>query len=319
MKKNLLIIALTFSIGNVIAQGQIGNGNMESWELINTSDSEPSNWNSFLTAGGAWNTFAANQVESSTDVRPGTTGAKSARIWSTSTTIPFVGTVIANGNLTLGKINMGSTTPTNANNYNASITAEASYSETLTDTPDSIVFWANFTPNGHSQNARMKATLHTNNDYRDPEDAASTGYVVATAVKNYPATAGWKRISTPFVYSGTGTNTHILVTFTTNETPGGGAGDDIILIDDVELIYNPASINENEYNSVSLFLNNESNKLNFVVGSDVQGEYSVYNVSGVNIQNGMISKSVNFDLPSGVYIVKTLIGNHVTTTKVYKK
>ena len=128
MKKNLLIIALTFSIGNVIAQGQIGNGNMESWELINASDSEPSNWNSFLTASGFWNTFAANQVESSTDVRPGTTGAKSARIWSTSTTIPFVGTVIANGNLTLGKINMGSTTPTNANNYNASITADANWS-----------------------------------------------------------------------------------------------------------------------------------------------------------------------------------------------
>ena len=51
--------------------------------------------------------------------------------------------------------------------------------------PDSIVFWAKFVPNGHNQNARMKASLHTTYNYRDPEDAASANELVASAVENF--------------------------------------------------------------------------------------------------------------------------------------
>jgi hypothetical protein len=57
-----------------------------------------------------------------------------------------------------------------------------------------------------------------------------------------PTSGSWVRKSIPFSYSGPATSTQfILITFTTNMTPGGGADLDEILIDDIELIYNPVN------------------------------------------------------------------------------
>ncbi len=273
------------------------------------------NWNSFLSATGSWAWAAANQMEQSTDVRPGTSGTKSCRIWSRD-----VFGIIANGNVTLGRINMGSTTPSSPDNYNFSNTADADFSESLTDTPDSLVFWAKFTPNGGSGNARMKATLHDNYDYRDPEDATSSNHVVATAVINYPSTGGnWMRFSVPFNYSGPASgNTHILITFTTNEAPGGGDADDEVLIDDVELIYNPSGIGENTVSDLQVFVSNEENLLKFKSTQPIFGSYEVYNLAGSMVMSGEINGDQPFELPAGVYIVRTQRGTSVEEYKVIK-
>ncbi|MCH2223840.1 MAG: T9SS type A sorting domain-containing protein [Crocinitomicaceae bacterium] len=234
MKRILLFTACLFA-GSAYCQGQIGNSDLEMWESVSGGGSEPVNWNSFLTATGTWSTFAQDQIEeNTTNVRVGSPGSSCARIWSNN----ILGT-IANGNMTLGKINMGSTTPTDALNYNFSATSDSEFSESLTDTPDSLVFWAQFNPVSGSDFGRVKATLHTNDDYRDPEDAASQAYVVATAEENFASTnAQWKRFAIAFDYSGPASaNTHILITFTTNMTPGGGSGGDELYIDDIELIY----------------------------------------------------------------------------------
>lgn len=233
--KRILLFSACMLAGSVYSQGQIGNSDLENWESVSGGGSEPVNWNSFLTATGTWSGFAQDQIEENTaDVRAGSPGSSCARIWSNS----ILGT-IANGNLTLGRINMGSTTPTSSDNYNFSSVSDTGFSEEMTDTPDSIVFWAKFNPVGASDQGRMKAALHTNNDYRDPEDAASEAYIVATAEVNFGTTSGgWQRFSVPFDYAGPATtNTHILVTFTTNMTPGGGSGGDELFIDDIELIY----------------------------------------------------------------------------------
>lgn len=237
MKRILLFTFTAVLASSVSAQGQIGNSDMELWETV-ASNSEPVNWNSFLSAQGQWTSAAANQIEESSDVRPGTTGTKSARIWTRNAGFG----VKANGNLTIGRINMGSVTPSSSENHNISLTANPDFSETLTDMPDSIVFWVKYNANDPSSEARMKATLHDDYDYRDPEDANSSAHVVATAVLNYGPTA-WARMSVPFDYSGPATgNTHILVTFASNSIPGGGDVDDEVWIDDVELIYNGGTI-----------------------------------------------------------------------------
>ncbi len=221
--------------GNISAQTQIGNSGFETWEAV-ASNFEPTNWNSFLSAQGTFVGFAANQIEESSDVRPGSTGVKSARIWSRNAGFG----VIANGNMTLGRINMGSTTASNPANHNLSLTADPTFSEALTDTPDSIVFWVKYNAASGSSLARMKASLHDTYDFRDPEDAASTPHKVATAELNFAPT-GWVRKSVPFDYVGPATaNTFILLTFASNATPGGGAADDEVFIDDVQLIYNSA-------------------------------------------------------------------------------
>lgn len=231
-------MAITTSIA-INAQTQIGNSGFENWESV-SGGSEPANWNGFLTASGGFAWAAESQLGESTDVRPGSTGTKSARIWSRDAF-----GIIANGNVTLGQINMGSTSPTSTSNYNKTVTGNANHSEAMTAIPDSIVFWVKFTPNGHSQNARMKAAIHDNYEYRDPEDATATTHVVASAIANFPNTGGqWVRKSVPFNYTGPATSVnYLLVTFTTNETPGGGAENDQLWIDDVELIYNPANFN----------------------------------------------------------------------------
>ncbi len=301
MKKTLLIALISSGMSMSFAQTQIGNSDFESFGTANGG--EPDNWNSFLSASGAWSGAASDQIEESADVRPGTSGTKSCRIFSKSTF-----SIIANGNVTLGKINMGSTTPTNSSNYNYSVTSDPAFSEALTDQPDSIVFWAKFTPNGHSQNARMKATLHDAYDYRDPEDGAAATHIVATAVVNYPSTAGaWKRFSVPFSYVGPATvNTHILVTFTTNETPGGGAANDEVLIDDIMLIYNPTTsgLSENsKKDGLVVAMDNVNNTISINGLEEVQGDYTIFNSLGQDVQVGKISDKINFSNAPGLYFI----------------
>lgn len=231
-----LVITLTASMA-LNAQTQIGNPGFENWESV-SGGSEPVNWNSFLTASGSLTSFSANQIDESSDARPGSSGSKSVRVWSRHISLV---NVVANGNITLGRINMGSSTASSSSNYNKSIISDANFSEVMTERPDSIVFWVKFTPNGHNGNARMKATIHDNYEYRDPEDAAAMPHVLGIAELNYPSTGGqWVRKSVPFNYTGPATSANfILLTFTTNENPGGGAGNDQVWIDDVELVYVP--------------------------------------------------------------------------------
>ncbi len=230
---NLAIALLATATLN--AQTQIGNSGFESWDNV-SGGQEPTNWNSFLTASGGATTFAANQMEASTDVRPGSIGTKSAKIWSRS-----VLGIIANGVFSTGRVNMGAASASSPDNYNYSVTNDANFSEALTERPDSIVFWAKFLPNGHNQKARLAAVIHDNYNYRDPQNAAAAPHVVGKAEVNFLSNGGtWQRISVPFNYTGPSQDPRfILVTFATNETPGGGAGNDQLWVDDLELVYVP--------------------------------------------------------------------------------
>ncbi len=322
--KRILLITLIFSgINFSFGQQQIGNSDFESWEAVSSGE-EPVNWNSFKTAGGTWSSASSVQVEPSTDTRPGSTGTSSCRIWATATTIPFIGTVVANGNVTLGKINMGSTTPDSPdNNYNTTLTADPNFSEALADTPDSLVFWAKFTPVSGSGNARVRATLHDNYDYHDPEGTGgSANHIVAIAELNYPTTGGnWTRFSIPFDYSVATTanaNTHILITFTTNQTPGGGSGDDEVLIDDVELIYNPAGITEHAKGGFVVGMDNGSNNINVYGKEELAGSYVVYNAIGQEVQAGDIASNIKFNKEFGIYFVHLMTKNGVYTFEILK-
>lgn len=240
MKKTLLLIAALAGTISGFAQTQIGNGDMELWDNVGSSTEEPNNWNSFKTGIGSMSTlFGSTTIARSTSVRPGT-GTYCARIWSKS-----VLGIIANGNMTLGRINMGNATATHPDNYNYSITSNALYSEPLTDAPDSLVFWVKYTNGNAASNARVSAVLHDTYEYHDGYnvDAGSTPHKVAEISHNYPSTGGqWVRKSLPWNYTGPATtHTYVLITFTTNMTPGGGNNNDEVLIDDIQLIYNPVN------------------------------------------------------------------------------
>jgi len=220
---------------------------MEVWDNAGTSNQEPQRWNSFKTADCTLGSFLCGlaqnqQVERSTDVRPGSAGTYSARIYSTNP----IGSVIANGNLTTGIIRMGSSTPANPANFNYTRRSDANFNAPINENPDSIVFWVKYQPGNNSitNQARMRAVLHDDSDYRDP--GGSLTNEVGNATINFTRTHNgtsyvWQRFSVPFDYSqGQATvPKYMLVTFTTNMNPGGGVGNDQVWIDDVSLVYNP--------------------------------------------------------------------------------
>lgn len=297
--KKVTIASFLFSSFSFFAQ-QIGNSNMESWDNVGQASEEPTNWNSFKTAQGTFTSFSSQQLQRSTAIRTGASGQYCARIWSKST----LG-IVANGNMTVGRINMGSTTPNDPNNYNISLTADANFSEALTASPDSLVFWVKYTASNANDSARVHAILHDAYDLRDPLDANSIPHVVARAERNYARTNGsWTRISVPFNYvvgSPAPNPSFILITFTTNKTPGGGTANDEVLIDDVELIYNSSvSITENK---------SESFYVNYNVSSGLEifcqeTNMNVVDSRGVIIKNGKPEDLKGLILTSGLYFVQ---------------
>ncbi|MGB1248114.1 MAG: T9SS type A sorting domain-containing protein [Chitinophagales bacterium] len=232
------ILITLFSFG----QNQIVNIGFENFDNLGQDEEEPQGWNSFMTAeNGGVSSFVFNfaqsqKVERSSDTRPGSSGNYSARIWSNS----VVGNV-ANGNLTTGRIQVGSTTPSDPANHNKTKRAESNHNQSFTGMPDSLAVWVKYNAGGGNE-ARISATIHGDYDYRDPDgtDANAPNYVVAKAVLNYAPTGGWQRIAIPFDYNYPSNDPqYILISFTTNAIAGGGAANDEVFIDDLEFIYAP--------------------------------------------------------------------------------
>lgn len=231
----------------------LANGGFEgSW-----NNNEPSGWHSFPSATGSFASMAGgdNQYKRSTETRPGSTGSQSVLIASN-----LIAGVKANGNCTNGQINAGSMSAGDASgNYNFSDPSNNGYNTPFVGSPDSMVFWAKYipadqNPSNTENKARMHTVITTNARYQDPEASNYSSVKIAEATINYSATAdmGWQRLAVPFVYSSLDPTSaaYVLVTFTTNQTPGGGTTyssgslfnktvyPDNIYLDDVEMVYN---------------------------------------------------------------------------------
>ncbi len=222
----LLLTLLTCSKINAQVY-QIPNGNFESW-----SNGVPNNWNTFNTANchlsiGCGSAQSNHHSEESG--RPGSSGSKSLKIYATS----ILG-IVANGNITTGRINIGSMTAADASNYN--YTDRNNYNVVFNGTPDSLYVWTKFTAANSSSRARISVVLHGNTDFQDPPQLTSTSLYKGQATKEFLPT-DWVQQKIPFVYDGTSSVNYILATFTTNKTPGGGAANDALYIDDIEMIY----------------------------------------------------------------------------------
>lgn len=247
MKKMLLVCVLICLFSGVVLPQvyQLSNPGFEVWDG-NGSDDEPTHWNGFPSASCnlivGCGSATATRHEKSTDIRPGSSGSYSCKLFATEITI-LGNTIVANGTLTTGQIRIGSTTPTSNQNYNITRTANPSFRQPLNAKPDSISFWAKFVCPSSVQQARMSATIHGNYDYRDPEgsDPSSANHVVAKAIHNFSrGNQNWNKYVIPFDYNfPASTPSYILLTFTTNKNAGEGSASDFLYIDDIELIYNP--------------------------------------------------------------------------------
>lgn len=209
---------------------------------------EPGNgWHSFATAGGGLASFAS-MSPSPAHVDEGYQSAHSVKLTSKFAGFGTLG-ANANGNLTTGRINMGSMTPSEETNFNhtdligdAKKNLKPQYLE-FAGTPDAVTFYAKFTAGtGNSaKQARGKFILHDEYSYGDPEEyfPEQESHRVALAMQLINESTDWKQYTVPFTYDQDvkPAKQYLLASFTTNPVPGEST-DDVLYIDDIYFVYN---------------------------------------------------------------------------------
>ena len=97
-----------------------------------------------------------------------------------------------------------------------------------------------FTPKSGDPKASLSAVITNGERYQEPVDKDYNNVIVGEARDStIAATNGWQHLVLPFNYEGFegGQPKAIMVTLSTNATPGAGTVGDELLIDDLELIY----------------------------------------------------------------------------------
>lgn len=252
MKKFFTLISLVMLSLSALAgtdnQPNIQNGGFEDWvmdeEAAEPGAAEPRYWHSFNSAYGDFKDFAriaGDHCFMSTDAH---SGSYSAMIKATS----LFG-IVANGTMTTGRLKAGASVAASTDNH-----AELDMSKTETDRngdpfyqtlearPDSIAFWVKFSTGKAGTCANMSAFITDGTYFQAPPDKTYNNIVGKAENKNITACSEWTRISVPFTYADNGLEPKaIMLTFSTCATPGGGNGDEVLLVDDVELIYKSAT------------------------------------------------------------------------------
>lgn len=323
MKKNVLLL-MTFALMsaiNVLAQGQqIPNGDFETWTY--DGDNLPNNWNSFRTADGSMASLAGNsQVKKSTDTRPGSKGSYSCVIWARS-----VLGVVAQGNLTSGRVHAGNMIATNKANYNytdrdgsttkGGITNPCAMK--FTGKPKAIKVWVKYKPSGNIDDydeyatAKFSAIIHSDADYISYglptyDTPANKALVVASAVKEIDNIGGvWEQITIPFEYTNNGAEpAYIQINASTNAYPGKGLAKDSLWIDDIQLLYESpelkvfdkdqlyvtTDVKTGPYDAVVYVTEDEDNTINFQLKNFVlDSDGDIMPVGNINVKGISINE-----------------------------
>lgn len=251
------VIKVTFE--NVGNHFQMPNSDFETWSDKNKA---PRHWHGFESVKGGLSGTAKdnNKLQSSSLKRPGSLGTKSAVVTSSR-----VWGVLANGTMTNGILNAGAMSAANPGNHSETDLSSASkdangdpFSTPIYAKPDAVKFWMRFTQAQKVKDypyASFNAVITNGTYYQDPEDKTYKNKVAVAAPKSSDMTVGdWREVTCNFDYAKYASNKvdakAILVTFSTNATPGKGSikeegkyvkktvAADSVFIDDLELVYN---------------------------------------------------------------------------------
>lgn len=234
------VYTVTFEGQSKEAAYQIANADFENWtDDENAKIAE--GWNSFDTAAGLFASFAS--MSPMPQKIEGYKG-NGVRIVSKDLWVAY-----ANGNITTGHINMGSTNPADATNYNFTDRTDVNGNMPFAGRPDAFEVYARFTP-GTAKSAtdeaeeqpalqgRVQLILHKDAAYHDPEIAEMADEKVGSANVLIPATEEWTKFTGEFSYTTDVTPEvqYLLASATTNPVPGASK-DDQLDLDELHLIY----------------------------------------------------------------------------------
>lgn len=234
------VYTVTFEGQSKEAAYQIANADFENWtDDENAKIAE--GWNSFDTAAGLFASFA-----SMSPMPQKIEGYKGNGVRIVSKDLLGI---YANGNITTGHINMGSTNPTDASNYNFTDRTDVNGNMPFAGRPDAFEVYARFTPGTAKAAAdaeqeqpalqgRVQLILHKDAAYHDPELAEMADEKVGSANVLIPATEEWTKFTGEFSYTTDATPEvqYLLASATTNPVPGASK-DDQLDLDELRLIY----------------------------------------------------------------------------------
>lgn len=261
----------------------------------------PNGWHGYSSANAsgvfALGSSLIQQNASTGDIRPGSTGSKSAQLTSTS-----ISGAILNGLLTTGRLKASELSATSTQNCEyldaSDTTTDANgdpYYTPMAGTPDSMVMWVKYTqgsPSATYPYAGASAVITDGTYYQIPEDKSYTNTTAIAADLLIESNGSqWQRIATPFVKTGNDVKSKAVMVGLTTNTQGGEAGNDTLLIDDISLIY---------LNNLST-LNVNGNILHLTAGVNnyalnVDSIPTVDEVSAVTLANGALyTKKIDGD------------------------
>ena len=306
MRKFYILFGLIVFYNAGFSQTQIDNAGFENWENAGTTVDEPTDWSSIKTSDDATlNGFAPVVWGQSTDAHSG----------SYSLILENVSTfgVVANGTVTNGQVH-ADFDPNNG--YVFTNPNDGSWNQSFTDSPDSLVGWVKYSPIGGDK-GKLHAILHTSNG-QIPENGTMSNWVAEARIDFSAANSSWIRFSAPFNYFNSTTPEYILLVLTSGDSTVAVDGSSA-LVDDLELIYNSASINETENFSNMWF---SDNILYTSIGSSVMhAELKIYSVMGQLIKsnkvNAYTANQLYLELPAGIYIAELTTGATRKTLKLF--
>lgn len=232
---------------------QIVNSDFEDWSGSDYSN-VPVGWHSFESVDGSaiLVTFAQSTKHTSrntTDLHEGTIGGSCLKL------VPrkIGNNLIANGTISTGRMHAGAYIATDPKNHaymdiSSSATSNGTpFYALLTKRPTALSVWVKFTQGaieGKHPYATVSAAITNGKRYQEPTADNDSSMVIGYAQNNKIETKGgeWQHLYIPFRYDSEQFNHFeepkaIMVTFSTNAEPGEGSADDVLLVDDLELIY----------------------------------------------------------------------------------
>lgn len=220
---------------------QIPNGDFEDWKA---SSGEPDHWHGFKSAKGSLASAAKGTLGSDTGRSGKCAVATSGSVFG----------IVNNGTFTNGQLQAASMSAANtANHSEMDKTSTATdkngdpYYTALAAKPDALQLWYKFTQ-GTAQTtykyASVSAITFDGNYYQDPEDKTYTNVAAKAKNTKITTTTTWTELNIPFVYENADNSEAILITVSTNATPGKGSSGDKIWVDDMKLVYNLPSVTD---------------------------------------------------------------------------
>jgi len=316
MQKKILFLFVYFSamllgVQSLFGQQQIENPGFEFWEEVGFGPDtlEPVEWSSLKTSdGGEFINDAIPVVwEQSIDAHSGMYSIKLINM-------PIL-TLVAPGTLTNGRVH-AAVPPTNA--YVYTVKEDPQWNTAFTDTPDSLVVWAKFMPEGNDM-AHAVAILHT--DTAKVFDSTMFNWVAVASIDFAGQISEWTRFSVPFTYLNGNETEYILLAVFAGDGVNALAGS-ILYLDDFELIYNSSSVASQSETIPKIYFSNNKLVIHPADNSFNRSKIKLIDLTGHTLLSREIDSghktTISADLPSGMYFCRYTNAGNDFTVKLIK-